>query len=220
MADVPLIGPSYNLTSRPASVQRTVNLIPVPQEPGNERTAWVFMDAPGLVLVQDFVEDPDVLVIAFENATNKSFNGINVSGENFSSATALTETTYASQVSAGKIEITQTGTYEVAISYTLDSTKFGVDAVRIGSNIVKDVGSLDFVIYPVDLQSQIITLDSIDLVPETPVSRTDLYVLNVYQAPVTFFPKIFGDAYDSSPTFDADAVVVVRRSGDSIVTPP
>jgi hypothetical protein len=50
----PFVGPSYNLDSRPASVQRTVNLIPVPQEPGNERTSWVFKDAPGLVLLTDF----------------------------------------------------------------------------------------------------------------------------------------------------------------------
>lgn len=51
----PFVGPSYNLDSRPASVQRTVNLIPVPQEPGNERTTWVFKDVPGLVLLTDFV---------------------------------------------------------------------------------------------------------------------------------------------------------------------
>ena len=49
MAKVPFVGRSYNLRSRPASVQRTVNLIPVPVEPGNERTPWVFKDAPGLV---------------------------------------------------------------------------------------------------------------------------------------------------------------------------
>ena len=46
---IPFVGPSYNLDSRAASVQRTVNLIPIPQEPGNERTAWVFKDIPGLV---------------------------------------------------------------------------------------------------------------------------------------------------------------------------
>jgi hypothetical protein len=54
VATIPFVGPSYNLESRPASVQRTINLVPVPQEPGNERTSWVFKDAPGLVLVQDF----------------------------------------------------------------------------------------------------------------------------------------------------------------------
>jgi hypothetical protein len=46
----PLIGPSYNLRRRKASVQRTVNMIPVPMEPGNERSPWVLKDAPGLVL--------------------------------------------------------------------------------------------------------------------------------------------------------------------------
>lgn len=45
------IGPTYDLESRPASVQRTVNLIPVPIEPGNERTGWEFEDVPGLSLL-------------------------------------------------------------------------------------------------------------------------------------------------------------------------
>lgn len=47
----PFIGPSYNLESRPASVQRTINLVPVPLEPGNERAPWVLKDVPGLVQV-------------------------------------------------------------------------------------------------------------------------------------------------------------------------
>jgi hypothetical protein len=45
---VPFVGPSYNL-ARPASVQRSIGLMPVPVEPGNERTLWAFKDAPGLV---------------------------------------------------------------------------------------------------------------------------------------------------------------------------
>lgn len=44
-----LVGPSYNLDSRAASVQRTINMVPVPLEPGNERAGWVFKDVPGLV---------------------------------------------------------------------------------------------------------------------------------------------------------------------------
>jgi hypothetical protein len=47
---LPLTGPTYDLLSRPASVQRTVNLIPVPLEPGNERTGWVLKDVPGLTV--------------------------------------------------------------------------------------------------------------------------------------------------------------------------
>jgi len=50
MATIPFIGPSYNLRRRHHSLQRSVNLVPVPLEPGNERTAWVFKDAPGLSL--------------------------------------------------------------------------------------------------------------------------------------------------------------------------
>lgn len=46
-----LVGPSYNLDSRAASVQRTINMVPVPLEPGNERAGWVFKDVPGLVSV-------------------------------------------------------------------------------------------------------------------------------------------------------------------------
>lgn len=52
MRSVPLVGPSYNLESRPASVQRTINLMPVPLEPGNERTAWVLKDVPGLTVFE------------------------------------------------------------------------------------------------------------------------------------------------------------------------
>jgi len=47
------VGPSYSLESRPASVQRTVSLVPVPLEPGNERTAWEFEDVPGLLVFFD-----------------------------------------------------------------------------------------------------------------------------------------------------------------------
>jgi PKD repeat protein len=52
MGPLSLSGPSYDLESRPASVQRTVNLMPVPLEPGNERTAWVLKDVPGLTLFE------------------------------------------------------------------------------------------------------------------------------------------------------------------------
>lgn len=45
---LPFVGPSYNL-NRPASVQRTIGMMPVPVEPGNERSAWAFKDVPGLV---------------------------------------------------------------------------------------------------------------------------------------------------------------------------
>lgn len=61
MGPLQLIGPSYNLESRPASVQRTINMMPVPLEPGNERTSWVFKDVPGLVLFQ--FDDPYARVI-------------------------------------------------------------------------------------------------------------------------------------------------------------
>jgi hypothetical protein len=53
---VNFVGPSYNLRRRPHSVQRTVNLVPVPQEPGNERTRWVFKDAPGLSSFAEFAD--------------------------------------------------------------------------------------------------------------------------------------------------------------------
>jgi hypothetical protein len=48
MAKIPFIGPSYDLPSRPSGVQRTVNMFPIPEEPGNERAAWTFKDVPGL----------------------------------------------------------------------------------------------------------------------------------------------------------------------------
>lgn len=51
MPDSPFFSPSYPLDEREASVSRTVNLMLVPLEPGNERSNWVLRDVPGLVKV-------------------------------------------------------------------------------------------------------------------------------------------------------------------------
>ncbi len=66
MGPLSLAGPSYNLDSRPASVQRTINMMPVPLEPGNERTGWVLKDVPGLTALSlcvapdfTFTADPE-----------------------------------------------------------------------------------------------------------------------------------------------------------------
>lgn len=48
MADSPFVGPSYPLSSRYGSVARTINLMPVPLEPGNERVGWALKDVEGL----------------------------------------------------------------------------------------------------------------------------------------------------------------------------
>lgn len=56
--ELPFIGPSYHLESRPSGVQRTINMVPVPEEPGNERTAWVFKDVPGLVVFNEPAPPP------------------------------------------------------------------------------------------------------------------------------------------------------------------
>lgn len=70
MGPLQLIGPSYNLESRPASVQRTVNLMPVPLEPGNERTGWVFKDVPGLVEFRDGSLDGVLFLDRFDGAAD------------------------------------------------------------------------------------------------------------------------------------------------------
>src|SRR3990172_1009441 len=49
---IAFVGPTSPLASKPASVQRTVGMYPVPLEPQNERTSWVFKDVPGLVEVE------------------------------------------------------------------------------------------------------------------------------------------------------------------------
>lgn len=51
------IGPTYNLDDKDASVQRTINMLPVPNEPGNERAGWVLKDAPGLDVFYPAEED-------------------------------------------------------------------------------------------------------------------------------------------------------------------
>lgn len=52
MQHIPFVGPSYNL-NRPASIQRSIGMMPVPVEPGNERSPWAFKDVPGLVQFAD-----------------------------------------------------------------------------------------------------------------------------------------------------------------------
>lgn len=218
--EIPFIGPSYNLDSRESGVQRTINLIPHPQEPGNERTAWVFKDVPGLVLVQDFEEEPDVLVIAFNDANTQSFTGSGINGGSFAVARPLTASTYASHQGSGKIQITQTGVYEVDVTYVVESTKMETDPVELTSFIQPDGYSSAFEVYPSGNRAIAVGGDAIAFVDESRVAQTTQFILNVYQAPVEFFPTVSGNAAASTPEFDLDMTVVVRRSGASIYTPP
>lgn len=55
MRRLPFIGPSYNLRRRQASVQRSVNVMPVPHEARNGRVPWLLRDVPGLVLFNEQV---------------------------------------------------------------------------------------------------------------------------------------------------------------------
>lgn len=55
---IPFVAGSYDLDTRQSGVQRTINMVPVPEEPGNERTAWVFKDAAGL---EEWSEDPGIV---------------------------------------------------------------------------------------------------------------------------------------------------------------
>lgn len=57
------IGPSYTLRNKRASVQRTVNMVPVPLEPGNERAPWVLRDVPGLSVFFDRVYAPTRITV-------------------------------------------------------------------------------------------------------------------------------------------------------------
>jgi len=50
---LPFVGPSYQLRSRTADVQRTIGMVPVPIEPANARSLWTFKDVPGLVEAHD-----------------------------------------------------------------------------------------------------------------------------------------------------------------------
>lgn len=77
-----LVGPSYNLLSRPASVQRTVNMVPVPLEPGNERTPWVLKDVPGLVSAVSSWAPPDSN-ISLSGTVALATNGFNSTSASF-----------------------------------------------------------------------------------------------------------------------------------------
>lgn len=88
MADTPFIGPSYPLASRPASVQRTVNMIPVPLEPGNERTGWVFKDVAGLSSVGTTAAPSQYvncdLLVHFDDASSASWRDYSINRRSLS----------------------------------------------------------------------------------------------------------------------------------------
>lgn len=60
----PFVGPSYDLESRPASVQRTINLVPVMLEPGNERAGWAFEDVPGFLVFGVAAVGPEIILVS------------------------------------------------------------------------------------------------------------------------------------------------------------
>jgi hypothetical protein len=73
---LPLTGPSYQLVSRPASVQRTVNLMPVPLEPGNERMGWVLKDVPGLMEFEQCVLPSFTLAVEAPGGDPSTWNTV------------------------------------------------------------------------------------------------------------------------------------------------
>jgi hypothetical protein len=113
--EIPFVGPSYNLESRPSGVQRTVNLIPHPQEPGNERTAWVFKDVPGLVLVTDFqAVATDTVLFLFHMTETATAEGV----VELTGVSAAVDQTGASWVVSGGVALIS------------EPTKFGVAALE------------------------------------------------------------------------------------------
>lgn len=68
------VGPSYNLESKPASVQRTINMVPVANEPGNERVRWVLKDCPGLTAFSITADLQGLL--AFNDAVQSQYLGL------------------------------------------------------------------------------------------------------------------------------------------------
>jgi len=93
--DIRLVGPSYKLDSRPASVQRTVNMYLVPQEPGNERTPWVLQDVPGLAA---FSAPPAIAIAIAWLAVATDSSSTATPGSSGSSGFSETRTIYAGVV--------------------------------------------------------------------------------------------------------------------------
>jgi hypothetical protein len=210
--EIPFVGPSYNLDSRPSGVQRTVNLIPHPQEPGNERTAWVFQDVPGLVLVTDFPQtEEQVFSIHFENNSTNPFNFSFVS--TWDNANPLTAATYASwNAGTGKIDITQAGVYEVIFSAQFDSGLFSSYDSCIGTTPYATGYSVKYP-YASGISAHRVASSSQGPGHE---QIADVWVLNVQSAD-SFSPTVYGTCSDSSvPGYTTALVITVRRLGDAV----
>jgi hypothetical protein len=132
----PFIGPSYNLESRPASVQRTINLIPVPLEPGNERAPWVLKDVPGLAT---FFELPTALLLLHMDGPDGSGDFIDNSINAFtitSLGAAITTSTSVFGGASGTFDGTNDRLLTPATSlFDPNSVDFTIDArVRLTNN--------------------------------------------------------------------------------------
>lgn len=167
-------------------------------------------------------EDPDVLVLAFINSTSRSWDGTRHDGGSFTTLRPLTASAYATHQGNGKIRISQTGTYEVTTAWRMVSDKFGSDSCLVGVDINPDAYSSSFEKYPDQTNAEAETLIPSPILASAASHAEGVHrhILNVHTAPVDFYPRIYGEAYSSSPEYVADMVVTVRRSGASIYTPP
>lgn len=102
MKPVAFIGPSYDLRSNAAGVQRTINMFPVKVESGNDVHSWVLRDVPGLVLFSALGSEirggidcnGRVFAISGNTLYEVASNGAGTSRGTLSSSTGLVEMTY------------------------------------------------------------------------------------------------------------------------------
>lgn len=209
---IPFVGPSYNLDTFEASVQRTINLEPIPQEPGNERTTWVFKDVPGLVLIQDFAAAAEEQVFSIQLSsytTSATFNGgFNSTWEN---ANVLTTATFADWNSGtGRIEILQSGVYQVTFSCQFEATTFANYDTAIGSAPYALSGSS---VYPDDFGVSMHKFKPNSLGNQM-MQISDEWIILVPTTD-TFLPALYGRASNTAETYKSSITVVVRRLGNA-----
>jgi hypothetical protein len=208
---IAFVGPTYPVRSKPTSVQQTVNMYPVPIEPGNERTDWVFKDMPGLVEATVFDEEDQMFSIQFVNSSTSPFNFSFVS--TWGTATPLTAATYASwNADTGKVEITQPGVYEVIFSAQFDSGLFSSYDSCIGTTPYATGYSVKYP-YASGISAHRVASSSQGPGHE---QIADVWVLNVESAD-SFSPTVYGTCSDSSfPGYTVALVITVKRLGAAV----
>ena len=171
---------------------------------------------PGLPYEETTESEGDVLVLSYSaNSATTNFNSIY---SDFS-VVPLTAAAYASyNSSAGVIDITQLGVYEITISARYQISNDALESINIVNKLNFEVDTGDSTVFPESPgATHSLPQNNMDGSSLSEVNITDQFIVIVETLPAAFYPSVANYTYSTSETFNTQMRVVVRRSGDYLV---